>query len=206
MYSGTSGVAAWVLVRVLLPLLGLGFVRRFVRAGVSKVTGCLKSTCFLFAPKCVPLCIEGDGCVPLLPYALPLQRFLFPCRCCIIPVQVCIFRNIYKPIILIEEKEELFGLLTFYAGSYKWFADEKLKHGRLSQHQPQTHTVTHIRTRAHTDTAPRLRKSSWWRFSRGTLASASLPWSSTGSSRRCCIRSSECPSAKRPWATGATHS
>ncbi|CAN0245975.1 unnamed protein product, partial [Pylaiella littoralis] len=36
MYSGTSGVAAWVLVRVLLPLLGLGFVRRFVRAGVSK--------------------------------------------------------------------------------------------------------------------------------------------------------------------------
>lgn len=50
MYSGTSGTAAWVLVRVLLPLLGLGFIRRFVQAGVSKVIGCFN---FLFTPECI---------------------------------------------------------------------------------------------------------------------------------------------------------
>lgn len=37
MYSGTSGLAAWVLVYIILPVLGLGFIRRLVKAGVSKV-------------------------------------------------------------------------------------------------------------------------------------------------------------------------
>lgn len=37
MYSGTSGLAAWVLVHVILPVLGLGFIRSLVKAGVTKV-------------------------------------------------------------------------------------------------------------------------------------------------------------------------
>lgn len=37
MYSGTSGLAAWFLVYVMAPLLGLGFIRRLVKKGVSKV-------------------------------------------------------------------------------------------------------------------------------------------------------------------------
>eukprot|EP00903_Cladosiphon_okamuranus_P005824 g5766.t1 len=36
MYSGTSGAVAWAVMRVLAPLLGLGFLRRFLHAGVSK--------------------------------------------------------------------------------------------------------------------------------------------------------------------------
>ena len=37
MYSGTSGLAAWGLVHLVLPVLGLGFIRRLVMKGVSKV-------------------------------------------------------------------------------------------------------------------------------------------------------------------------
>ncbi len=37
MYSGTSGMVAWVLVNLVLPSLGLGFIRRLLRAGASKV-------------------------------------------------------------------------------------------------------------------------------------------------------------------------
>ncbi|CAM9581182.1 unnamed protein product [Ascophyllum nodosum] len=36
MYSGTSGLAAWGLVHLVLPVLGLGFIRRLVMKGVSK--------------------------------------------------------------------------------------------------------------------------------------------------------------------------
>lgn len=37
MYSGTSGMAAWGLVHLVLPFLGLGFIRRLVKQGASKV-------------------------------------------------------------------------------------------------------------------------------------------------------------------------
>ena len=37
MYSGTSGAVAWVVLRVVAPMLGLGFMRRFLHAGASKV-------------------------------------------------------------------------------------------------------------------------------------------------------------------------
>jgi len=37
MYSGTSGAVAWVVLRVAAPVLGLGFIRRFLLAGASKV-------------------------------------------------------------------------------------------------------------------------------------------------------------------------
>lgn len=45
MYSGTSGHAAWVLVFIVLPVLGLGFIRRLVKAGVSKVRQALSVLC-----------------------------------------------------------------------------------------------------------------------------------------------------------------
>ncbi|CAN0033728.1 unnamed protein product [Ectocarpus fasciculatus] len=36
MYSGTSGTVAWVVLRIVAPLLGMGFMRRYLRAGASK--------------------------------------------------------------------------------------------------------------------------------------------------------------------------
>lgn len=44
MYSGTSGAVAWVLTRVVTPVLGLGFIRSSLQAGVSKVL----CVCLLF--------------------------------------------------------------------------------------------------------------------------------------------------------------
>lgn len=37
MYSGTSGAVCWAVMRVVAPVLGLGFIRRFLHAGASKV-------------------------------------------------------------------------------------------------------------------------------------------------------------------------
>lgn len=37
MYSGTSGAVAWAVMRVVAPVLGLGFIRRSLHAGASKV-------------------------------------------------------------------------------------------------------------------------------------------------------------------------